>query len=64
MLILPFVLAVFYPKVGKLAGYLGSVAGLGCIYVLPTITHLKALHLEIKHPILSEAIKNNSYRMT
>jgi len=36
---------------------MGSLAGLGCIYVLPTITHLKATYLEIKNPILSEAVK-------
>jgi len=43
---------------------MGSVAGLGCIYVLPTITHLKATYLEIKNPILSEAVKQNSFMLT
>jgi len=64
ILILPFILAVFYPQVGKLAGYLGSVSGLFCIYVLPVITHLKALHTEINHPILSEALKNNDFTVS
>ena len=61
MLTPTFLLAVFYPQVGKLAGYLGSVGALGCIYVLPTATHLKASYLEIYNPLLSEAIKTNKF---
>ena len=57
ILIPPFLFAVFYPDVGKLAGYLGSLSGLGCIYVLPTITNLKSSYTQIKHPLLDEAIK-------
>ncbi len=53
----PFLLAIFYPDVGKLAGYLGSLAALGCIYVLPTITNLKSSYTQIKNPLLAEAIK-------
>eukprot|EP00347_Sterkiella_histriomuscorum_P006074 403354168 len=64
MLVPTFILAVFYPQVGKLAGYLGSIGGLGCIYVLPTVTHLKSNYLEIYNPLLSEAIKNNKYQLT
>lgn len=63
MLIVPLILSIFYTDVGTLAGYLGSVAGLGCIYVLPTVTHLKALYTEIDHPILSEALKSNSFTL-
>lgn len=61
ILLLPFCLAIFYPDVGKLAGYLGSFCALGCIYVLPTITNLKASFLEIKHPVLAEALKQNKF---
>ena len=53
--------AVFYPDVGKLAGYLGSMSGLGCIYVLPTITNLKSSYTQIKHPLLAEAIRQNEF---
>jgi hypothetical protein len=61
ILIAPFLLAIFYPDVGKLAGYLGSFSALGCIYVLPTITNLKSSYTQIKHPLLAEAIKQNEY---
>ena len=61
ILIAPFLFAIFYPDVGKLAGYLGSVSALGCIYVLPTITNLKSSYTRIKHPLLAEAIKQNEY---
>jgi hypothetical protein len=61
ILIAPFALSIFYPDVGKLAGYLGSMAGLGCIYVMPTITNLKSTYTQIKHPILAEAIRQNQY---
>lgn len=61
ILIAPFLFAIFYPDVGKLAGYLGSFSALGCIYVLPTITNLKSSFTRIKHPLLAEAIKQNEY---
>ena len=61
ILIAPFLLAIFYPQVGKLAGYLGSFSALGCIYVMPTITHLKSVYTQIKHPILAEAILQNKF---
>lgn len=61
ILILPFSLAIFYPNVGKLAGYLGSVTALAVIYVLPIITYLKARKLEVKHPVLAEALKQNKF---
>jgi|LauGreDrversion4_2_1035121.scaffolds.fasta_scaffold253721_1 hypothetical protein len=61
ILVAPFLLAIFYPQVGKLAGYLGSVSALGCIYVLPTVTYLKSLFTAIKNPILAEAIKFDKY---
>lgn len=57
ILVGPFVLAIFYPQVGKLAGYLNAVTTLFTIYLLPTLTNLKMKHTEIKNPILVEAIK-------
>ena len=61
ILIAPFLFAIFYPDVGKLAGYLGSFSALGCIYIMPTITNLKSSYTQIKHPLLAEAIKQNEY---
>lgn len=43
----PFLIAILYPKVGALAGILGSFSGCACIYILPTITYLKSKHTEI-----------------
>lgn len=57
ILIGPFLLAILYPEVGKLAGILGSLSALACIYILPTITYLKSKYTEIKHPILAEALE-------
>lgn len=54
-------LAIFYPEVGKLAGILGSLSGLACIYVLPTVTYLKSKHTEIKHPMLADALDKNAF---
>jgi hypothetical protein len=64
ILVVPFSIAILYPDVGKVAGYLGSFCALWCIYVLPTITNLKASYLEIKHPVLAEALKQNKFEYT
>lgn len=61
ILIAPFLLAIFYPQVGKLAGILGSFSALGCIYVMPTITYLKSLYTQVKNPLLAEAIRMNRF---
>ena len=36
----PLILAITYPKVGKLAGILGAIGALLCIYILPTVTYI------------------------
>lgn len=53
ILIGPFILAIFYPEVGVLAGYLGSVGALFTIFILPIATYLKLKHTEIKNPLLA-----------
>ena len=41
MLMLPaFILSIYYPDVGKLAGYLGAFATALVIYCVPTVTWL------------------------
>lgn len=42
---------------------LGSMSALACIYVLPTITYLKAKYTEIKHPMLAKALLNNEFKV-
>ena len=41
ILLVPLLLAIFYPQAGKIAGLLGAVGGCLCIYILPTVTFLK-----------------------
>ena len=47
ILILPLLLAITYPNVGQLAGILGALGGLLCIYVLPTVTFLAQKRTQI-----------------
>jgi hypothetical protein len=61
ILIAPFILSIVYPEVGRLGGIVGSITGLFSIYALPTITNLKATYLEIQHPVLAEALKQNKF---
>jgi amino acid transporter len=63
ILIAPFILSIFYPQVGKLAGVLGSFSAISCVYILPTITYLKDREHYVLNPMLSEAIKNNRFTL-
>ncbi len=36
-----FLLALLYPEVGPIAGYLGAFGTLFCIYMVPLATYLK-----------------------
>lgn len=40
-LFVPFLFAVFYPQVGSILSWTGSIAGLLIIYILPVVIHLK-----------------------
>ena len=61
ILIMPFCLAVWYPEVGVLAGYLGSCSALFCIFILPICTYLKHRYTEVKNPLLAKALLENEY---
>lgn len=61
ILIGPGILAIVYPQVGKLAGLLGAIGGLLCIYVLPTITFLAQKRTQINNPDLINALRLNTY---
>jgi hypothetical protein len=54
-------LSLFYPAIGVLAGYLGSVSALFCIYVLPTITYMKHKQTELENPLLAKALLENKF---
>jgi hypothetical protein len=45
-----FLLALLYPQVGVIAGYLGAFGTLFCIYLLPVATYLKMKHDGILPP--------------
>lgn len=61
ILIPPGLLAIFYPQVGVLAGILGSLGGLLCIYIMPTVTFLAQKKTEINHPHLVAALRENNF---
>jgi hypothetical protein len=61
ILIPPGLLAVLYPEVGILAGMLGSLGGLLCIYIMPTVTFLAQKKTEINHPQLVAALRENNF---
>ncbi|CAI2364283.1 unnamed protein product [Moneuplotes crassus] len=44
------VLAIWYPRVGDMLGYCGSILGIFAIYLLPAILHLRRTWLEVKDP--------------
>jgi len=54
--ILPLLFALFYPEVGKVLGYIGSISGFLAIYTIPTVTHLKRMKTQIEDPLLAEAL--------
>lgn len=58
-LFVPTMITIFYPKIGSILGLIGAVAGLLIVYILPVITHLKALKTKLEHPLLAEAIKHD-----
>jgi sodium-coupled neutral amino acid transporter 9 len=64
ILIPPMALAIFYPQVGKVAGILGAVGGLLCIYFLPTFTYLAQKRQEINNPALVEALRTNQFTLS
>jgi len=54
-LLIPFGITVFYPKIASILGYVGAVAGLFIIYLLPVCTYLCKLKNDSDNPILYQA---------
>jgi solute carrier family 38 (sodium-coupled neutral amino acid transporter), member 9 len=44
---IPLLFALFYPNIGTLLSYVGSVSGFMLIYLLPVLVHLKQMKLRI-----------------
>jgi hypothetical protein len=57
------IIAITYPKAGSLAGTLGALGGLLCIYILPTVTFISQTQKEILHPSLIKALRTNEYTL-
>lgn len=55
-LFLPLLFAIFYPKVGTILSYIGSVAGFFPIYFLPVLVHLKRRKMKLEKPIWVKAL--------
>eukprot|EP00350_Pseudokeronopsis_sp_OXSARD2_P013804 CAMPEP_0170568396 /NCGR_PEP_ID=MMETSP0211-20121228/81166_1 /TAXON_ID=311385 /ORGANISM="Pseudokeronopsis sp., Strain OXSARD2" /LENGTH=136 /DNA_ID=CAMNT_0010890263 /DNA_START=816 /DNA_END=1223 /DNA_ORIENTATION=+ len=64
LLLIPTLVAIFYPKVASVLGLCGAVAGLVIVYVLPVITYLKMVKTECEHPLLAKAIHDNQYKIS
>ena len=49
----PFLLAIWYPQVGTVAGIGGSFSTMLVVYFLPIVTYLKFKHSSIMNPELN-----------
>lgn len=63
LLIPGLLLSVFYPEIGKLAGYLASISGFLCIYAMPSIVYLKQKHIEANNPKLGKILAENRFKV-
>lgn len=54
--IVPLMVALFYPNVGTLLSYTGSISCFFILYLLPVATHLKRLRLRMTSPLVAEAL--------
>ena len=54
--IFPLIFALFYPDIGSILGYVGSISGFLMIYTIPVFTYLKMKRLEIESPLLAAAL--------
>ena len=56
------VLGACYPEVGSVIGLLGSILGLGLMYIIPIAVYLKRYYLEVTTPQLVEALDWNKIK--
>lgn len=50
-------LSIWFPNVGSMLSYAGSIAGLLTIYLLPVALHLKRSYIEITNPVLLKMLE-------
>ena len=63
LLSIPTIISIVLPQVATILGYIGSVAGLVIVYILPVITYLKKLKTELENPLLAKALDKNMYKV-
>lgn len=62
ILLIPSTITVVYPKIADILSYVGAVAGLFVVYILPVVTHLHKLKIESDNPLFAEATQiSNMY---
>jgi len=59
LLLLPLAIAVFYPQIADILSYVGAVAGIFALYLIPIATYLSKLKLDYENPLLSLADQMN-----
>lgn len=61
LLVPPFLLAIYVPKVGNLAAYGGAFATMLVVYILPIVTYLKFKKSTIRNPELAKSLRDSSF---
>ena len=61
ILILPCIIAITYPNVGKVASFLGGLGGMVVIYFIPTVTFMSQKKTEIANPVLVHGLRLNKF---
>ena len=59
LLLIPVAIAVFYPRIADILSYVGAVAGIFALYLVPIATYLSKLKMDYENPLLSLANQMN-----
>lgn len=57
----PLLFALFYPNIGTVLSYVGALSGFMIIYFFPVMVHLKRMKMQIRNPLLAEALADKSF---
>ena len=62
---IPLVITIFFPQIAVVRGYVGSTVGLFILYIIPVLTYLKKLRIEMKEgeiiEVNDEDFRNQGY---
>jgi hypothetical protein len=62
IIVLATIIGATYPQVGSILGYVGSVIGLGLIYIIPIAVYLKRYRMRMEDPDLVKALDENKIK--